>query len=476
MGETIRGKTCRIAHEAPALASSPLLKLPNELITRIVDLATEPAEPLWRWWWDRRNQHFRAVATPRLYSQLVRLGTRTHPEVSLTRLSQLLRSLRSNPALADHCRTLEIHLGHLGHICKAQEGVLGTRSKTQLVGELSSLLHRTRILVARNSLHRWDETWDGHREGPGGREIIFAAVGKMPELQELYLWNCCHVTSREIRDALSGSSCLRSLLISRCIIKSAVLPDLRKSGTGFPCLTSLSVFGFPAWPTDLQYFFHGPPKLEHLIFALDYTDGEQYVDEGGGPWSLPRVFSFLAPQRETLRTIKIGTFYNTECDLQGLDLSEYTNLVDLELSARNTGITTGQEEILSAPRLENFTWNFQTNDQQNGPLLEEFDEVCETWVRKFMQHAVATNSSLKKIHIIFTPDIWDGPPPVWPWDRMDTLNCEGQDMGIAVTYTTPSVEKEYFDHEYGYTSALPRFDETTDFGQQVGEHPITTGE
>jgi len=193
----------------------------------------------------------------------------------------------------------------------------------------------------------------------------------------------------------------------------------------------------------------GPLKLERFRFHLSHENSEYYDESTDGPWTLPRVFSLLAPHRETLRFIEIGTLYNSEVGLVGSDLARFTSLEELTLPYRNTGGWVGQEEILTAPRLRKFTWDFASNDQQIGPHLEEFSNTETIWVRKFILTATACGSPLKEIHIIFKPDVWSGAPPIWPWDRMDALHdlAQKKGTGISVTYFEPTVARDAFDDE-----------------------------
>ncbi|KAK0610811.1 hypothetical protein B0T14DRAFT_570741 [Immersiella caudata] len=445
-----------------------LLNLPNELLFKIISMATEVERPSLGWgWWEpglydgidfplalsltQVCQRLRPIAIPRLYERL-RIGHSNDYHIDLEKdhgLSrenslQLLRSVEEDPSLGVHCRALELYL--VGNLRKASADrvpyeLVSSDEKAELAVDVIRAFPKIKrfkiIEEVQQHLEAQAKTW----------EILRTAARLLPELEEVGFLGGGKATLGEIREVLGGISALKTLSISHCILPSpGNRVDLGDCETQFASLATLDILGFPGQPTDLQYFLHGP-KLERFSFNLSYPDGEESANSSRRPWSLPHVFSLFSAQRETLRNIQIGSFYNGNCDLRGLNLAGFTSLEELDLTVRNTGVEAGQKEILTAPRLRKFTWDFQTDDQQVGPHLDDFAGDEEAWLRKFMQAAVALKSPLQEIHVRFRPDIWYLKPDVWPWSRMDGLNREGQELRvpITVTYAPPTVSEEEFE-------------------------------
>lgn len=189
-----------------------------------------------------------------------------------------------------------------------------------------------------------------------------------------------------------------------------------------------------------SWLLNWPKALTRFLFSSFYGN-QNYMD-------LPMFASMLQKHKETLIDLSIG--YLSPAGVGKLfDLSEFTALEKLQLSrwqlgngwSRNPRTMEFATELL-APNLKSFTLDFSINDQ-HPEEWSAFGEMEENWIRTFAETAIAVNSPLREISIIFTPDDYgvtkaDG----YPWDRMKVLQEELKPSGILLSYNKPTLSRE----------------------------------
>lgn len=202
----------------------------------------------------------------------------------------------------------------------------------------------------------------------------------------------------------------------------------------------MNLYTFTGTAEDLRNFLSWPVHLEH------FTLGNLFGLQVSHSLNLVTMARLLAPHKSTLRTLSIG--YLEIEGLDGFDLTGFTSLEDLTLSAWTTGAAVGHEEKLLAPRLGKFTWNFPVESARGYGPLHEFKAPQREWLRRLAGAAVRENLPLRLIYVDFYGvDVcrWaDNLPEVYPWDYIDSVADEFRDAGIRVEYPPPILTKEEF--------------------------------
>ncbi|KAK4447369.1 hypothetical protein QBC34DRAFT_440123 [Podospora aff. communis PSN243] len=399
--------------------SSGLLKLPNELLIKIVDLATETGSGLGGIDFALAksltlvSRRLRDITIPRLYERIPignlpgyhgPVDPKHSHALSAPRTAKLLGLVENDPSLQRLCRWLHIDMRDIWAREEIEAQYPTLTDKMKLIIDVISVFPKTRKFEIVGRIDDSSETltpaWD----------IVCAAGRHLPDLEYVVLAHCCAASPAQMREPR------------------------------FSSLTSLELFDLPGGPADLKHFLHGP-KLERFAFRLHHPDDEDYVDRGGGPWSLPHVISLLESQEESLRFLRIGTFYNAETELCGSNLAKFTALQELHLVICDLANLTGHDEMFAAPHLRKLTWELHVDDHVTPGGFSRDDEAC---VRTLIQTAAAWKLSLREIEIVFQPKRWWEEEKEWPWDTMRVLEAEGQEVGIHVTWDEPD---EMFDLE-----------------------------
>jgi len=168
-------------------------------------------------------------------------------------------------------------------------------------------------------------------------------------------------------------------------------------------------------------------------------------------WSLATLLPIFAIHKQTLRSIVVTNICRP--GLAGLDLSEFESLEYLRLSDATTGCDPALVgNIIDAPRLRTFHWDFTLEDQQHGTGLDAFGQREEDWLRALVDAAVERRSSLRKIMVEFKPD--DGiyrmgtenmDDVLYPWDRLDAVGLQASSESIDLWYPDPTMSREEFE-------------------------------
>lgn len=171
-----------------------------------------------------------------------------------------------------------------------------------------------------------------------------------------------------------------------------------------------------------------------------------------GDNDISQVMELLLFHRETLETIRIGTF-DLDTAVGVFDVSQFSRLEVLQVSRYSFpeplefSVAMGQK--LLAPGLKTFCWHFSKwyDMQESRNYFDEewdaFGENEERWLKELAAFAASTKSSLRTISIRFTPDGSDiDASSVYPWDRMDRVKEYIRRFGIDLQYNTPVLTRE----------------------------------
>ncbi|KAH8896512.1 hypothetical protein GQ53DRAFT_743655 [Thozetella sp. PMI_491] len=206
---------------------------------------------------------------------------------------------------------------------------------------------------------------------------------------------------------------------------------------GSSSVTSLTISDFEDSPLSLRRFVTWPAKLTRFSFTGLYSNRFH-------PWNLSTLGSILSPHKAVLEYIVIGGL--RERSLAGFDLSDFESLEYLGLSYWATG-SAGFEAGLLAPRLTKFRWSFTIEDQHTEGLTH-FGEAEQLWLKRLTAAAISQESPLEEIYIQYAPfDYSRRPedlPQVYPWDRMEEVARDIRDKGIHLSWSSPTMSREYF--------------------------------
>lgn len=217
--------------------------------------------------------------------------------------------------------------------------------------------------------------------------------------------------------------------------------------------TSLTLNTFYAGRRTLANIVAWPAKLEHFEFI---------VDDLVGCTDFCHVESALAPQRDTLKTLRLMGV-SLPSRVAAFDLSNFPYLEELTLCQSDTvGHTWGLEKI-QPPRLRFLCWDFRrppvhrltrhaTTRDCIHKTLTDVGPREEEWLRALAAAADLHKTALQRIHIRYSPWVPANLAEVcpccsltpeeradftYPWDRLDRVARDIQSQGIELTYDPP---------------------------------------
>ncbi len=157
--------------------------------------------------------------------------------------------------------------------------------------------------------------------------------------------------------------------------------------------------------------------------------------------------SFLSPHKATLKSIRLESLFSR---LRGcINVSDFPELKSITLPKYDMQCTP-QEAVhkLLVLQLESFTWSW-LQLTQHEPSFCDFSEKDEKWLREFLTIATQGKSTLRKVHVAFSPDCYYSTGNeesetsfFYPWDLMDAIARDFKPHGIDVTYAEPPQTKE----------------------------------
>ena len=160
---------------------------------------------------------------------------------------------------------------------------------------------------------------------------------------------------------------------------------------------------------------------------------------------LSKLCTLLVLHKDTLKTLDIGCI--SPLGRRHLfDLSDFRALEELTLSrdlmAANLGSSVSDANALLAPNLKTFGWSF-TICHRGCESSCNFGDGEETWLRGFLETAIARQSTLTRIKITYLPYLWK--PNLqddYPWDRMDAIRDDFRSFGLVIHYNSPTYTRE----------------------------------
>lgn len=184
------------------------------------------------------------------------------------------------------------------------------------------------------------------------------------------------------------------------------------------------------WPKTLTVF-----EYSRYVHDVDYVD-------------LPMVQSWLQVHKCTLRYINIGKVSAGFEEARGrlFNAKEFPNLEELHLSrwdmSRTLDSPMEDADLLLGPQLRKFKLGYMNYGAQRNPVVSDFGEREEKWLRCLAQVAIARGHCLQEIYTDFFTlefgDLSDG----YPWDGLDRLRAEFQSPGLRVIYGRPTYTRE----------------------------------
>ncbi|TPX15354.1 uncharacterized protein E0L32_004631 [Thyridium curvatum] len=449
------------------MTAKVILDLPDELLSHVLTLSVGPLRG-YRLRHDGRRgrlvplaslarvcRRFNRLATPLLYegifvSHVYQCSRRPVEEHTASREWQVMKA---NPSTRQFCRRLEIDAARSDQCDK----------HTSEARDLIKWLTNTTTL----KLHSWPATY----RDTGS--LARLALTSMPRLRSLTLtgWKGSTLRPPVVREALAGfgySLALRSLHLQHIGEHEGTLEQWAELTPHALSVTKLTVFEFLQTSKVLSHLIQWVKRLEHLeihyLFSADYAGNETYIG-----WSLGKLQPMLELQRDSLTCISISHICVE--GLAGFDVTSFPNLRFLSLCYRATGLDIHLVSRLAAPRLNRFRWDLTLQDQQCSEQLGHLDEPQEKFLRAVAQTLlVELKVPLREILVQFRPEydhwLFGAPwaPEVLPWDRLDSIQRDYSEHGLAVICSPPGpTEEERFDEsklEYGGTEEydLPDFE------------------
>ncbi|CZR51719.1 uncharacterized protein PAC_01596 [Phialocephala subalpina] len=329
----------------------------------------------------------------------------------------LYRTIGENPYLGTLCKSVSFHIPSVTVDPTLEDYVLGEELLSWLPNVTSFALRggfdkpytwpflkrafRNLTLVKSLTLSR--ECWD----------LYLAPVCDLVQtmrLQSLTIYGICAQDDKAILAPISKVS-------KKQFISIAHLLTMDKEFERSSSITGLDLDDFGDTPEALRRFLKLPKALEHFRFGNGYS--------GQISWDLGHFQSLLQDHRSSLKGIEIGALGREKKDISFLN---FPNLETLNLSCF---VVSPSPEVACAtllgPKLHTFIWDFTVIDQSSESWID-FGQKQKDWILKFAELAIAQQSALRKIEIIFTPDRWSCPQTReqlrdwgWPWDLMDEV-------------------------------------------------------
>ncbi|KAH8801367.1 F-box domain protein [Xylogone sp. PMI_703] len=406
-----------------------IFKLPDELLTGIFELlASDVPENHYRTCYASGNyaamkrlarvcHRFHQIIIPCFY-RIINLRHPNSVAPPSRRAARLHYTLEKNASFRQHCRSLSIYIPDM----RTRPSHGGGFS---VANDLATWLTKTRCIDIHGgfSLHGKD-MW----------AFIQNITRHMRELEHIHIsresWN---LLLPDIMAHIDLPSLVKLDIhgISESTSKENILKTAR--GASF---TSLSLSDYEESPEATKLLIQWPKALTHFTFGSFYGN-RFYMD-------LSMFHSWLQVHKDTLVYISIG-YLSKSTHKRLFNSCDFPNLETLKLSRwsmKELDTPAADADILLAPNLKTFGWDFTIYDQHSESWTA-FGDKEENWVRGIAKAAIEKKTGLKKIEIVFTPEGWDTKmEDGYPWDRMDRIHDEIQQNGLTLRYNQPSITKE----------------------------------
>ncbi|PGG97544.1 hypothetical protein AJ79_09159 [Helicocarpus griseus UAMH5409] len=409
--------------QSPSPEEPLILKLPEEILIIILDLAASVDS----WTYGAPNydsgysytvlrsllvvcRRFNRIATPLLYAAICIRARQPRGAIALH------QTLGKEPLLRQYCRSFSIHMNALQ---------FGRPKKydTSMATDFASWLTKVRYLKICGGRHDEKIWWFLRDFVQHKGKIEHLCVG-------MVVAGSYSGTIAEHIDIPSLRSLALHGVIERKEHHAVLTPEELRTAP----FTSLSLHNFEGMPDTFAKLIEWPKELHHLDFR-GFETTRRYID-------VCVLYPLFAIHRDTLTSISNASRYSTQL----FNAAEFPNLRFLRLSRwmmrLNWVDPAADAQVLLAPKLEHFGWEFSTPEEPE--LWDDFGDDEEFWIREFARAAIARKVPLKTIEIIFSPDAttMDPEDSVYPWDRMDDINNVIRLHGVTLVYNEPPITRK----------------------------------
>ncbi|VUC28769.1 unnamed protein product [Clonostachys rosea] len=409
----------------------PILDLPDELLTGILRQAA--VLPYWHLAaktgfaiYDLKICARLSTVCRRFYSNSLKFsyqsihlgdwlgGWRKAPTIaSVTHIHNIMRT---NPAIAGYCQNLSINPTHASD--KANKALAYFANHVvPLLTDVNTLSFDGPLSAIRS-----DQSW----------LVLRQAARYMTKLARLELKPGRGKNGLEIFPLVNGAEfgALKTVRLCYAYDEHETLQTPETKNANFE---HLILKGFRAKAHHLNFLINWPSALTTFVFR-SFSHSELHQRQ----MALPEILHMLQGQKETLKIIKICSVGARDPVEDILDTSDFTALEELTVSRWHFGESHPvfhwtDVALVAAPNLKRLTYDAR-RDEYIG-RREKFTSDDETWIRRLVQGALASNFSLPQLEIICEPGISGAyVHPVSPWDRARRLREEFGPQGVCIEY------------------------------------------
>ncbi|RDW80378.1 hypothetical protein BP5796_05076 [Coleophoma crateriformis] len=339
-----------------------------------------------------------------------------------TRARLLHRTVKEKPALGTFCKDLQVYINSLQDV---RDGDYVSAAEL-----LQSFPCTTNFSVHGGFGH--PPTWPLLKRAFQNMSFI-KHLTLSRELWDLHMAPVCDV----IQDMHLESLHLHGISARKDgIIWAAQNTDVKRTNT----MTKLDISDFGETPKALRNLLELPKSLQHFRFGK--------VHHNPVFWELRSFQELLCSHRDSLVTVEIGAVGRRGG--KGISFLKFPKLETLNISHWNFDFSPDiAAATLLAPNLHTFIWDFTIEDQ-HSESSSDFGEEQKLWVSRFAELAAAHKSALRKIVIIFNPDIYLESPIeeeldeiIQPWNLMAEAREVMKSTGIELSYDNKSAMQLY---------------------------------
>ena len=163
------------------------------------------------------------------------------------------------------------------------------------------------------------------------------------------------------------------------------------------------------------------------------------------------ICTLLFLHKDTLKTLDLG-YLSPSSQGSLFDVSNFQSLEDLRLSrgqmAVNLGSPVSDADLLLAPNLKTFEWNFTVRRDyyQDFSTWCKFGNEEENWLRGFMDTAITRQSTLSRIEITNLSNGWHQPQQEdHQRDRIHAIRSDYRLSRITIAYDSPTCSPDYWE-------------------------------
>ncbi|KAF4955621.1 hypothetical protein FSARC_11818 [Fusarium sarcochroum] len=425
-----------------------ILRLPNELLSKILDLTFDTERPYDAFWFTPRAhpvtaglsrvcRGFEASVTPKLYSELDIVSSVTknvHADESTT---LLYRTLEKNSTKRTYCRKLAISL------VKESEPEFDPSanlldSTFDVIRWLSSTTHLSITGI---------RTTSQDVDSPNLHTLISRALNLLPRLMTLRIYGKT-VSLPTVLEGLGDMTKYHtnlSALIIYYINEAANTSQWQalQGIKGTAPMTKLKLKRFGQTPEVLEALIKWPIELQKLSFRPQcaWSTGHSGLFDN---WSFAVMQPILEAQMANLRELSILDLDTG--DIKNLDLTSFKKLEVLKLPSTLTGYDKEDVSRLVSPNLRVFKWKVVTWNSEVEEQVDDFGQVQEDWIHELVKVAIERKVKLREVFVKFTPIILGNIDhrSIYPWDRISNVARHSEQHGIQIHHSPPTISRDEF--------------------------------